>query len=128
MADAEVRRQLDVLAVLDERRAPELGQEPEARVAFPGIVLAGRDELRREVAEPAGKAVPGSIFGMAATNSPQVAFVVSGLARKPPSSVQVALRPVPNSSRPPDRMSIEYKGGFRSARVAAARLPGVNRG
>ena len=43
--------------------------------------------------------------GMACTNSSHDFLVVSGSARKPPSSVQVADRPVPKSRRPPDRMS-----------------------
>ena len=45
------------------------------------------------------------ILGSAWTNSSQLFLVSSGLARKPPNSVQVAERPVPNSSRPPERMS-----------------------
>src|SRR5215813_13898386 len=45
------------------------------------------------------------IFGRQRTNSSHDFFVVSGFARKPPSSVQVAERPVPTSSRPPERMS-----------------------
>jgi hypothetical protein len=45
------------------------------------------------------------ICGIACTNSSHVFLVTSGSARNPPSSVHVAERPVPNSSRPPDRMS-----------------------
>ena len=42
---------------------------------------------------------------MVCTNSSQDFLVASGSARKPPSSVHVAERPVPNSRRPPERMS-----------------------
>ena len=45
------------------------------------------------------------IFGITRTNSSHVLRVSSALARKPPSSVQVADRPVPSSTRPPERMS-----------------------
>ena len=40
-----------------------------------------------------------------ARTRPSAFFVVSGSAPKPPSSVQVEARAVPNSSRPPERMS-----------------------
>src|ERR1022692_4602460 len=45
------------------------------------------------------------ILGRQWTNSSQVFLVSSGLARKPPSSVQVAERPVPTSSLPPEMIS-----------------------
>ena len=45
------------------------------------------------------------IFGSTRTYSSQVFLVVSGSALKPPSSVQVDERAVPNSSRPPEMMS-----------------------
>src|SRR5215470_2125882 len=45
------------------------------------------------------------ILGRQRTNSSQLFFVSSGLALKPASSVHVAERPVPTSSRPPERMS-----------------------
>ncbi len=45
------------------------------------------------------------IFGRQRTNSSQLFLVTSGLALKPASSVHVAERPVPTSTRPPERMS-----------------------
>ena len=45
------------------------------------------------------------IFGIARRDSSHISFVRSGSQRKPPSSVQVAERPVPNSSRPLEIMS-----------------------
>ena len=45
------------------------------------------------------------IFGIARTASSHISFVSSGSQRKPPSSVHVAERPVPNSSRPPEMIS-----------------------
>src|SRR5499427_5555027 len=45
------------------------------------------------------------IFGRQRTNSSQVFLVLSGFALNPASSVHVAERPVPTSSRPPERMS-----------------------
>ncbi len=43
--------------------------------------------------------------GRQRTNSSQLFLVSSGLALNPASSVHVAERPVPTSSRPPERMS-----------------------
>ena len=45
------------------------------------------------------------IFGRQRTNSSQLFLVLSGSALNPASSVQVAERPVPTSTRPPERMS-----------------------
>ena len=52
---------------------------------------------------------------MTRTHSSHVFFVSSGFAPKPPSSVHVAERPVPNSSRPSDTRS-------RTAARSAARI------
>ena len=45
------------------------------------------------------------IFTTERVDSSHISFVSSGSTRKPPSSVQVALRPVPSSTRPLLRMS-----------------------
>src|SRR5215216_3072214 len=55
------------------------------------------------------------------TYSSHVFLVTSGSALKPPSSVHVAERPVPNSRRPPERMS-------RTAARSATRIGWLNCG
>ena len=83
-------------------------RHPHRRVRL--LVGLGQDGARRHRPErrPRRSTAPAvHIFGRQRTNSSQVFLVSSGLARNPPSSVHVAERPVPTSSRPP-RQDVEH--------------------